>query len=113
MDFQTIYATQLPTEANVIKSKLESEGFLVHLKDELTVQNYNFISNAVGGVKIQVEESKAVEAAKLLAEFGYIMEIPEELNVSKFTGNLSNNTVLAIVAAVIIVAVGLISLLGT
>ena len=112
MDFQTIYATQLPTEANVIKSKLESEGFLVHLKDELTVQNYNFISNAVGGVKIQVEESKAVEAAKLLAEFGYIMEIPEELNVSKFTGNLSNNTVLAIVAAVIIVAVGLISLLG-
>ncbi len=113
MDFQTIYATQLPTEANVIKSKLESEGFLVHLKDELTVQNYNFISNAVGGVKIQVEESKAVEAAKLLAEFGYIMEIPEELNVSKFTGNLSNNTVLAIVATVIIVAVGLISLLGT
>ncbi len=113
MDFQTIYATQLPTEANVIKSKLESEGFLVHLKDELTVQNYNFISNAVGGVKIQVEESKAVEASKLLAEFGYIMEIPEELNVSKFTGNLSNNTVLAIVATVIIVAVGLISLLGT
>ena len=112
MDFQTIYATQLPTEANVIKSKLESEGFLVHLKDELTVQSYNFISNAVGGVKIQVEESKAVEGAKLLAELGYIMEIPEEPNLTKFTGNLSNNTILTIVATVILVAVGLISLLG-
>ena len=105
MDFQTIYATQLPTEAQLIRSKLESEGYIVHLKDELTVQNYNFISNAVGGVKIQVEKSRALEAAELLASLGYIMELPSEPNLTKFTGGLSNNTVLLLLAGVLCLSV--------
>ena len=112
MDFQTIYASQLPTEAQIIRSKLESEGYVVHLKDELTVQNYNFISNAVGGVKVQVEKSRALEAAQLLADLGYIMELPTEPDLTKFTGGLSSNTILLLFAVLVSLLVLIIWLLN-
>ena len=105
MDFQTIHVTQLPTEANLIRSKLESEGYFVHLKDEFTVENYNFISNAVGGVKVQVEKSRALEAAQLLAELGYMMEIPTEPDFNKYTGGFSSNAILGLLAGALIVII--------
>lgn len=60
--FVTIRTFSYPHEAHIVMGKLESEGIEVFLKDELTVQVNNFYSNAVGGVKLQVQP-KDVERA--------------------------------------------------
>lgn len=73
----TIITFDFPHEAHMAKTRLESEGFQIFLKDELTVQVDNFISNAVGGVKLQVFEEDAEAAIKILEEAGYIKEEKE------------------------------------
>ncbi len=62
--------TQYPHEAHMIKSKLESEGIVVFLKDELTVQSHNFISNAIGGVKIQIRSTDFLLAQSIFQDIG-------------------------------------------
>ena len=62
----TLTTFEYPFEAQVIKSKLESEGIYVFLKDELTIQIDNFLSNAIGGVKLQVFEKDVAQALELL-----------------------------------------------
>jgi len=76
--FITIANFQYPHQAHIIQSKLEAAGIEVFLKDELTVQSHNFLSNAVGGVKLQVKASDAEEAIKLLKEMGINVEPLEE-----------------------------------
>jgi len=61
-----------PHEAHLAKALLEASGIDVIIKDEFTVQVNNFYSNAIGGVKIIVEEGKAEEALFLLEEAGHI-----------------------------------------
>ncbi|MCF8370327.1 MAG: DUF2007 domain-containing protein [Bacteroidales bacterium] len=70
--FQTIYTVNLPQDAYLIKSLLESCDIEVYLKDELTIQSDNLLSPALNGVKIQVREEKIVEAMAILEEQGYI-----------------------------------------
>lgn len=72
--FKTIATFTLPSELAVPKSKLESEGIECQVMDELTVQSYNFISNAVGGVKLQVRESDFDKAFEILKNGGFIKE---------------------------------------
>lgn len=74
----TIKTFTYPHEAYVIRGKLESEGIQTFLKDEMTVQVYNFYSNAVGGVKLQVP-SEDVERA--LSIIDSVKEIPHEVVV--------------------------------
>lgn len=63
-----------PHEAYLVKGRLESEGIEVMLKDELTTQVNNFYSNAIGGVKLLVQDSDYERAYKILVESGYIKE---------------------------------------
>ncbi|MGB1039579.1 MAG: DUF2007 domain-containing protein [Flavobacteriales bacterium] len=72
MAFKTIHTVTYPSEAHVIKLQLETEGIDVFLKDELTVQTDNFISNAIGGVKIQVPEEDYETAGSILIQLGYV-----------------------------------------
>lgn len=72
--FVTIATFQYPHEAHVIKTKLESVGIFVLLKDELTVQAHHFLSNAVGGVKLQIKESDCNTALLILKEVGLLKE---------------------------------------
>lgn len=58
--------------------QLENEGFNVFLKDELTIQTDNFISNAIGGVKIQVESENVEPSIELLKSLGYLTEKHEK-----------------------------------
>lgn len=74
----TVATFQYPHQAHVIKSKLESYGVTVFLKDELTVQAHNFLSNAVGGIKLQIMESDLEKALPLLKEAGLIENNEEE-----------------------------------
>ncbi len=70
----TVATFTYPSEAVVIKGRLESEGIDCFMKDEMTAQVHNFISNAIGGVKLQVRQSDAIRATEILKEAGYLDE---------------------------------------
>jgi hypothetical protein len=89
MEWITVYSVTYPADAYVIKPVLENEGFEVFLKDELTVQVDNFMSNAIGGIKIQVPKNKAKEAYNFLIEKGLIRESKKsEGFIEKATKNI-------------------------
>ena len=53
------------SELAIVKSLLEADEIEYFVKDELTVQAHNFMSNAVGGIKLLVKPED-VERAKLI-----------------------------------------------
>jgi hypothetical protein len=53
-EFYTLGAFEYPADVQIIKGKLESEGIPVFLKDENTINTDPLISQAIGGVKLQV-----------------------------------------------------------
>jgi predicted RNA-binding Zn-ribbon protein involved in translation (DUF1610 family) len=59
-----VYDNYVP--AHIAMGRLQEEGFDCWLKDENTVTIDPIIANAVGGIKLMVEESKAKEAWELL-----------------------------------------------
>ncbi|WP_422083157.1 DUF2007 domain-containing protein [Ulvibacterium sp.] len=52
--FYTLASFEYPADVQVLKGKLESEGIPVFLKDENTLNSDPLISNAIGGVRVQV-----------------------------------------------------------
>ena len=61
-----------PLEAHLAKGFLESNGVRTIIKDEYTVQVYNFYSNAIGGVKLLVNEADYNRGIKLLKKGAYL-----------------------------------------
>ena len=62
--FSTMATFEYPADAQIIKGKLESEGIPVFLKDENTLNSDPIISDAIGGVKLQVytkDKERALE----------------------------------------------------
>ena len=55
-------------EAKIHCSLLLSEGIQAVLADENTVQSYNYIANAMGGVRLQVPGNQMAQAQQILAE---------------------------------------------
>ena len=69
IDNYTILATfPYSTEAQVTKSKLESEGISVMLLDEKTVDSDPLISQAIGGVKLLVSDDDFEKALSIYNE---------------------------------------------
>lgn len=64
--FVTLRAFQFPLDAHLYQIALENEGIEVFLKDELTIQSQPLLSNALGGVKLQVQEADAERALDIL-----------------------------------------------
>ncbi len=77
----TLMTFTFPTEAHVVKGFLESNGVETFLKDEMTVQVNNFYSNAIGGVKLQVNETDYDNGIQLLHEGGYLKDHSEDMGV--------------------------------
>ncbi len=73
-DLKTLIAFTYPHEAHMAKGYLESNGIKSILKDEMTVSVYNLYSNAVGGVKLLVEDSDYDNGIQLLKDSGYITD---------------------------------------
>lgn len=71
-DWTIIQTFTLPQDAYMAKAYLESAGVNTMLQDELTVQVYNFGSNAFGGVKLLVRNSDRKESEQLLIDGGYL-----------------------------------------
>lgn len=60
--FTTLAVFEYSTEANLIKSKLDFENIRTRLLDEKTIDSDPLISQAVGGVKLQVHNDDAQKA---------------------------------------------------
>ncbi len=74
----TIRTFSSSVDFQMVKAYLESMGIECFGRDE--VMNRAYLANVNGGVKLQVEESKAEEAIKLLMEGGYLK--PEDFEPS-------------------------------
>ena len=62
----TVTRCMAPAEAYAIKVHLESAGIHVFLADEFTVTMDWLLSNAVGGIKVQVPETELAQASEIL-----------------------------------------------
>lgn len=89
--FITVLTVQYPQQLWIIKGKLESEGIACFVKDELTVQAYNLYSNAVGGVKLQVQQHDVAKAVEILTELGYIRDEPIKPDLLTIIESKTNN----------------------
>jgi hypothetical protein len=67
MNWITIQTYTYSHEAHLDQMLLRNEGIETFLKDELTNSIDNFMSNAIGGVKLQVQHSDALRAREILS----------------------------------------------
>lgn len=62
--FYQLASFEYVADVQIVKGKLESEGIPVFLRDENTLNSDPLISNAIGGVKLQVyykDKNRAIE----------------------------------------------------
>jgi len=113
----TVLVTSLPQQLWIIRGRLESEGIPCFIKDELTVQSYNFYSNAVGGVKLQVLEKDAEKAVQILTELGYLPDEPVRQDllsvIDRKTANIFLINKLAVTKRIIVMTLLASVVLGT
>ncbi len=77
--FKTLAVFEYSTAAQITKSKLESEGVEVILTDEVTIDADPLLSQAIGGVKLQVHADDYIKA-KILYDSIRSYEKDEEGN---------------------------------
>ncbi len=68
-----------PIDANMFKSRLESEGIQCFLPDEHTVSTYMFLSTAVGNIRVMVKESDYKRAEEIAEDFRSDITADEEI----------------------------------
>ncbi|WP_291864980.1 DUF2007 domain-containing protein [Maribacter sp.] len=66
--FYILGSFEFAADVQIIKGKLESEGIPVFLRDENTLNSDPIISNAIGGVKLQVYAKDKERALKIYNE---------------------------------------------
>lgn len=77
-NFVTIKKFTYLQELYVLRTLLEVNDIEYQVLDELTAQTIPYISNSVGGIRLQVRENDAERALKLLQEKGFIEPKKEE-----------------------------------
>ena len=65
MDFVTVSRALNPAEAELVRSRLEANGFMVNIKNETAAFTFG-TGYDIGGVLIQVPEGEAESARALL-----------------------------------------------
>ena len=71
-EFYTVTSSTYPADIQILKGKLESEGIPVFLRDENTINTDPLISDAIGGVKLQVyasDKERAIAFYKQLKSY--------------------------------------------
>jgi putative signal transducing protein len=66
--FVTVYRTLSLSEAQLLRARLEVEGFPPYVADEHTVQTDQLLAPAMGGFRVRVPREMADEARRLLSE---------------------------------------------
>ncbi len=64
---KTIATFNLPVEAHLARSRLESAGIAVEIRDENFVTFYWLAANAIGGIRLDVPDEDAAAAREILA----------------------------------------------
>jgi hypothetical protein len=64
----TVYKAFNPADAQLVRSRLEAAGFHALVADELSALSVDGYSMAIGGIRVQVPETEAEEAAQFLAQ---------------------------------------------
>ena len=88
-NFVIVYSFLYPHEMEIAKHALESHGIACFSEDSLTVQSYQFISNAVGGVKLLVAKKDLKKSIELLV-LKEIIPHPHQKNNLSAEVKLSN-----------------------
>lgn len=73
-DFVTVAIFNYPHETLIPKAKLESEGILCFVKDEISAYIQPFFSSTGTGIKLQVSAEDAEDAVQILKSSGYHTE---------------------------------------
>ena len=71
-EFYTLATSTYPSNIQILKGKLESEGIPVFMRDENTINADPLISDAIGGIKLQVykeDKEKAILIYKQLKTY--------------------------------------------
>jgi len=71
-NWKTAITLTYPHEAHIVKGYLESEGINSVVEDDLTAQVNNFYSNAIGGVKVLINDVDYDKGIEILKKGGYI-----------------------------------------
>ena len=66
--FVTLARYQYSSEAQIVKGKLQSEGIPVFLVDQVLIDTDPLVSQAIGGVKLDVRQEDAARAGAILDE---------------------------------------------
>ncbi len=80
-DFVTVQTFSNPVLAHMVRNRLEEEGVRAFLANEALVSTVWHLSNAIGGIRLQVAAADAERAAALLAE-APLAQAGEELQAS-------------------------------
>ncbi len=67
-EFYTLATFEYVADVQILKGRLESDGIPVFLRDENTLNSDPMISNAIGGVKLQVYYSDRKRATDIYNE---------------------------------------------
>lgn len=60
-----------PSELTIAKSRLEANNINCYVRDELTIQVHNFLSNAIGGIRLEVHKRHYEKAKNILIDSGF------------------------------------------
>ncbi len=90
-----------PSDLAVVRAKLEANDIECYVRDEMTVQVHNFLSNAIGGIRLEVSEDNYEDALKILNESGFENYISGE-PPSDAVDTKNTNRILKIVIKVVL-----------
>lgn len=74
-DLVTVIDFWIETEASIAKGLLASHGIRSYIKDEF-MNETSYYSNAIGGIKVQVEDRDEADAISVLKANGYLKDDP-------------------------------------
>ena len=66
MDFATVFTSFSPSEAQLVRARLEAAGFHPFVVGELSALTMEGYSVAAGGVRVQVPEAEAADVKEFL-----------------------------------------------
>jgi hypothetical protein len=65
-DYVTVFNAFNPAAADLVRSRLEANGFLVTLKNDIAARSIEGYALGVGGILVQVPSDQAPDARALL-----------------------------------------------
>ncbi len=81
----TVLTFTHPNDLIFIRGRLEAEGIECFVQGELTSQIRPFMSNAFGGIELQVKENDLEKAVEILKEYGYVQDSDLQAPTGMFT----------------------------